>query len=116
VQQTGPFAREGDFVPKIGPAPEISSAAFSLSMDKPVGPKVYEQNGTFYVIELVNREKPDDKDFETHKDELREQVLSQKRQARVSAFVNELKAAAKIDENQELIAPSSRLHTNEEAS
>jgi peptidyl-prolyl cis-trans isomerase D len=103
VQETGPFALEGDFVPKMGPAPELAQAAFGLTTEHPVAGKVFEQGGAFYVIELKNREKPNDADFTKGQDELRQGLLQRRENELLTAYLKELREESKVEENQALV-------------
>jgi peptidyl-prolyl cis-trans isomerase D len=108
VQNTGAFGAEGDFVPKIGPAPELAKAAFALSAKAPLAGKVFEVNNALYVIQMKTRETPSDADFETAKKGLVEQVLQQKRSSLLSSYLKELKASAKVEQNDALTMPSGK--------
>lgn len=103
VQETGPFALEGDFVPKLGPAPEIAQAAFSLTPEHKVAGKVFEQQGAFYVVELKSREQPNDADFAKQAEELRAGLLQRRQNELLTAFLKELRDAGKVEENQALV-------------
>ena len=103
VQETGPFALEGDFVPKMGPAPELAQAAFTLTAEHPLPSKVFEQGGAFYVIELKNRELPKDADFAKGSDELRQGLLQRRQNELLTAYLKELREENKVEENQALV-------------
>ena len=103
VEETGPFARAyGDFVPRLGNNPEIAAAAFKLSAAEPVAPVVYDLDGHFVVVTLKSREEADmDALDATKRDEIRETLLTRKRNDAVTARLKELREKAEI-----VIAPA----------
>lgn len=98
VEETGLFARAyGDFVPKLGNAPELAKAAFGLTAEKPVAPVVYNLDDHFVVATLANREAADMKALDAGKrEEIRNTLLNQKRNDAVTAKLKDLRAKAEI--------------------
>jgi len=104
AQETGMFSI-GEYVPKLGEAPEVAQAAFQLTSEKPLGPKVFQVANTFVVISLKAREKPTDADFAKDQDEIREALVSSKKNDLLEAFVKELRAAGHVEENRAVTLP-----------
>ncbi|MBS2027219.1 MAG: SurA N-terminal domain-containing protein [Deltaproteobacteria bacterium] len=104
AQETGTFSA-GEFVPRIGQAPEIAQAAFQLTADKPVAPKVFQNANAYYVVELKAHEKPAEADFEKAKEDLRQAMLSRKQNDILTGFLKELRDSGKVEENQALTMP-----------
>ncbi|AMV72935.1 peptidyl-prolyl cis-trans isomerase [Desulfuromonas sp. DDH964] len=103
IEETGSFARAyGDFVPRLGSNPEIAAAAFQLTTAEPVAPVVYDLDGQFVVVTLKSREEADmDALDATKRDEIRETLLTRKRNDAVTARLKELREKAEI-----VIAPA----------
>lgn len=106
TEKTGPFSVRGDFIPRIGPSPEVMAVVAKLTKEAPVAQTPVEVNGSFFVVQLETRESPNDADFATKKDALREQVLGARRQGLLGGYLKDLKATAKVEENQALLGPS----------
>jgi peptidyl-prolyl cis-trans isomerase D len=98
VEETGLFARSyGDFVPKLGNAPELAKAAFELTTDKPVAPVVYNLDDHFVVATLKSREAADMQALDSAKrKEIQATLLNKKRNDAVSAKLKELRKKAEI--------------------
>jgi len=98
VEETGLFARSyGDFVPKLGNAPELAKAAFELSTAKPVAPVVYNLGDHFVVATLKNRDAADMQALDAAKrKEIRATLLNKKRKDAVTAELKELRKKAEI--------------------
>jgi len=94
LDETGNFDRRSGSVPKIGVAGELRTEAFALTTEAPLAPRVYSASGDAVVVALKSRTPADMKEFETAKASIREQLLSQRRQATLSAFMSHLKERA----------------------
>ncbi|MGH7898832.1 MAG: SurA N-terminal domain-containing protein, partial [Candidatus Binatia bacterium] len=70
VEETGPFTRMGDYLPKLGSVPELKRHAFALSADDPVTPESYLVSGDGLVVFLKERLEADLAEFDTKKDDL----------------------------------------------
>lgn len=94
ARPTGPIpttATGNPFAPPQGVLDDARTA--------PVGsvlPEVYEEAGVLYVAQLTARTEPDLATFEAQKEEIREQVLMQRRIDFYESWVADLKAQAKI--------------------
>lgn len=104
VEETGPFTRAGEYVPRIGTAPEIKKAGFALTKDSPVASQVFVASNDAYVIVLKERTAADVAEFEKKKAELVKRNLDERRQAGVEAMLNQLKAYARIQVNSAALA------------
>ena len=94
VDETGNFDRRAGSVPKLGPVTELRTDAFALTTESPLGPRVYVATGDAVVVALKGRTPADLKDLETAQSSIRESLLSQRRQATVTSFMNHLKERA----------------------
>jgi peptidyl-prolyl cis-trans isomerase D len=104
VEETGPFTRLGDYVPRIGSAPELKKQAFSLTQENPVGAEVYVASGDAYIAVLKERVPADMDEFEKKKAELVKRHLDDQRQAAMEALLNQLKRRARIQVNSAALA------------
>jgi peptidyl-prolyl cis-trans isomerase D len=94
VEETGPFDRRTGVVPKIGPESELRTEAFALRADAPLAQKVYVAGGDAVVVALKARVPADPKDLESATNGIRENLLNQRRQAALTAFMTHLKERA----------------------
>jgi len=104
IETTGPFTRLGDYVPRIGSAPELKKQAFALTKDNPVAAAAYVVSGDAYVVILKDREPADMAEFDKKKDELVKRHLEDQRQAAMEALLNQLKRRASIQVNSTALA------------
>lgn len=104
VEDTGLFSRTGDYVPRIGSAPEVKRVAFTLSKENPIAPQVYMVSGDALVVVLKERQAADLAEFDKKKDEQVKRHLDEQRKAAIEAFLNQLKRRATIHVNTAAIA------------
>ena len=103
VEDTGPFTRQGGYIPKIGTLPELKTAAFRLTSEAPVVPQTYLWGGNAVVAVLKEQIPPNAQEFEKQKAALREELLRRKQDAAVGEFVRYLKQRAIITYNQDVL-------------
>src|SRR5436190_10044200 len=96
VEETGPFERV-DSIPKIGRVAALTADAFALSPEAPLAPKVYTTGGDAIVAALRARTPADMAGFEGAKDQLRETLLKQKREAVLTAYLSYLMRRAQSE-------------------
>jgi peptidyl-prolyl cis-trans isomerase D len=104
VEDTGPFTRLGDYVPRIGTAAGLKKQAFALTKESPIAPQVYVASGDAYVVALKEHDAADMEEFEKKKAELVKRHLEDQRQAAIEAFLNQLKRRARIQVNPSALA------------
>ena len=93
-------------VPELAQAPEAVGAAFTLPVHTVSEP--IRGVGEVIVERVDNRIPANRADFEKQKETLRAQALQQFRRQRVSEFLSNLKAVAKIDDRRKQVEASSR--------
>ena len=103
IEETGPFTRLGDYVPRIGSAPELKHDAFALTKDAPVASQAYVVGGDAYVAMLKEHAPADLAEFDKKKDELVKRHLEDERQAAMDALLNQLKRRANIQVNRSVL-------------
>lgn len=103
LNETGLFAKSAKYIPRIGIAPEVVTAAFELSKDKPVSDKVWEVSGRLYVIKLKEREEPDPSKFDAEKENLERTIAYTRQRAVIDAFLEQLKKDATIEKEQSVL-------------
>ena len=103
VERTGLFSRSyGAFVPKLGNAENLATAAFALTQISSAAPEVYEIDETFVVAALAERQEADRGALTmARKDELRAALLTRKQEDALASRLKELREKAEIS-----IAPS----------
>ena len=104
VQETGSFtfSDKGE-IPRIGLAPALQEAAFSLTAAAPVPKEPFKVGETWYAIRLKNRSQTNAADFEKNKAQIKQQLLPKKQQDAIDAWIKELRAKAKIETNTALL-------------
>jgi peptidyl-prolyl cis-trans isomerase D len=105
MQDSGSFTfNEQGNIPGIGISKELMDAAVALTTAAPLPKAAVKIGEKWLVIKLKNRTAASSADFQVKKEELKKQLLPKKQQEALDAWVKELKAAAKIEINQQLIA------------
>jgi peptidyl-prolyl cis-trans isomerase D len=103
AEETREFNRRGGFVPGVGNLPGVKQIVFSgLGEGEPL-PRTFTNRGDAYVFVLKSRAAADPEEFEQVKEDRIAALRSRKEAAAVGEFVRELKEAAKISYNNELI-------------
>lgn len=97
-EETGLFTRAvGAFVPRLGSAEDLAEAAFTLTREKPVANKVFEQDGRFVVAVLKERQEADMSALDpTKAEELRQDLLTRRRSEALEKRIEELRKKAEI--------------------
>ncbi|HSM34872.1 MAG TPA: SurA N-terminal domain-containing protein [Longimicrobiales bacterium] len=101
VRTAGPFTRM-DFVPDLGQATQAIGASFGLPLGSIGGP-FDAAGGRLVLLRAVAREAADRAQWEAQKDLQRARAAEQRQQAIVSAYLNDLREAADIDDNREAV-------------
>ncbi len=104
VEETGTFTRAGDYIPRIGSAPELKKKIFAPGVATPMAPEVSVVAGDAYVVVLKERLPADMAEFEKKKQELVKRHLDGQRQAAMDALLNQLKRRARITINSAALA------------
>lgn len=106
VERTGLFTQgTGDFVPRLGNAEKLSKAAFALPQGEVALPETYEVDGTFVVAAVAERRKADPAGLTpTVKNELKETVLTRKKEEALASRLKELREKAEISINPTLMS------------
>src|SRR4051812_45616966 len=105
---TKPFTRVTG-VPELAQLPEAVGAAFTLPVNVVSAP--IKATGGVVIERVDNRVPANRAAFETQKQTLRGQELTQLRQQRVRDFLTNLRAVAKIDDRRKQVEASSRRTT-----
>jgi peptidyl-prolyl cis-trans isomerase D len=99
IENTGFFAQNARYIPRVGISEDLVKAAFDLSKEKAVGPKAYEVNKRLFVIKLKDQEKADLSKLSDEKGELKGQLLRERQSGAVQTFVKQLRDKAKVSVN-----------------
>lgn len=94
IQRPDPFRwRPDGFVPGVGPAPEVMSAAFALTEGAPSDPTLHTPGSDrFVLIQLLERQEPDAESLETALAEKRQELLTQRRNQLETAWLETLRS------------------------
>ncbi len=94
IDRPDPVRRRPDgYIPGIGAAPELMTAAFALRPEHPSDPRVHElPDGSFALIELLGREVPTDEELEPLVTEERQRLLLARRSAVEDGWVEAQRA------------------------
>ncbi len=103
LENTGFFAKNARYIPKVGISEEVVKAAFELSTDAPLGTRAYEVNKRLFVIKLKQRTKPDMKLFDDEKGALRTSLSRQRQGEAVQNFVKALRENSKVQVNPSVV-------------
>jgi peptidyl-prolyl cis-trans isomerase D len=105
TQSTGSFAysAKGD-LPVIGNSPELMEAAFKLTSAAPAVDTPFKVGNRWYAVRLKQRTDAPKADFEKGKEELKKRILPKKQEEALDKWVKDLRAKAKIEINQALVA------------
>ncbi len=104
VLETGPFTRTGSYVPNIGTAPELKTAAFSLTEESPSAPDVYEADDAHFIAVLAERVPVDEEEFKSQKEQLVAQLQRQQEAQVLDEFIDYLESRATIERNEAYLA------------
>jgi len=97
------FSAKGD-IPKIGFSPNMMEDAFKLSAASPAPTTPFKIGERWYAVRLKNRVEAPKDAFEKSKEQLKQRLLPQKQQEAIMNWIKGLRAKAKIEINQALIA------------
>jgi len=100
VQETGLFSRGHSSIPKIGMTPELAAAAFELPAGQTLLPKPYRSGDGMVVCELIEHKRPTDEEFAAKKLQIREELIEQRAQLTLQAWVEEMQKKVKIERNE----------------
>lgn len=101
-QETGPFATDAAAVPRLGAAPELVQAAAAAKTGD-VLPRIFSTPAGPVVAVVKLREKPDEAAFQAQRATSAAQLRRQKQAEARSAWYQELRGAARIEENPALV-------------
>ncbi len=107
VDDTGPFTRQGGYIPKIGAIPDLKKAAFQLTPEAPIVPQVYTWSGNAFVAVLHEKITPSEEEFAKQKEGIRDQLLKRKQDDVFADLTRLLKKRSTITYNQDALLKSS---------
>ncbi len=97
LQETGMFGYSNtSVIPKIGKAPAIMETAFTLTTASPAPPNPFKIGERWYAVRLKGRTEANTADFQKVKEQLKQQMLPQKREEALKIWLVGLKKKAKI--------------------
>jgi len=102
---TGSFGynAKGD-IPAIGTNPDLMESIFKLTTAAPAAAAPVKIGASWYAVKLKERIDTPQADFDKTKEELKKKMLPKKQDEELEKWLKELRAKAKIEINQTLIA------------
>jgi peptidyl-prolyl cis-trans isomerase D len=94
VEEAAAFGRYAGVIPTLGFVPDLTTAAFTLTPEAPLAPRVHGAGGDAVVAALRERQPADMAGFAAAKEELRHQLVGRRRNAAFAAFLSFLKERA----------------------
>jgi len=105
TQFAGPLGRRVDgFIPGLGGAPEILTAAFALELEAPTSPRMHTVGSQRVFIQLLERQSPDEEELQATVEARREDLLNAKRSRLVQEWVD--RRRLDLEQNGELLVNS----------
>ena len=98
------YSDKSPVVPNIGPSPEVMEAAFALTTAAPAAKTPFKVGDRWFAIKLKNRVAADVSGFQKSKEQVVQSLLPKKQQEAMDAWLKDLKAKAKIEINEALLA------------
>jgi peptidyl-prolyl cis-trans isomerase D len=102
-EDTGPFSRSGDFVPRVGNAPALAASAFAATSAGQLLPEVQETPTGPVVAQVKERRRPDPARYAAERDEVAAQLRARRQAQLETAWVKSLREGAKIRVNEALL-------------
>jgi peptidyl-prolyl cis-trans isomerase D len=106
-EETGPIARTSPVAPKIGNAEGLLADAFAAKAGQAL-PRVYDTAAGPVVAVVKTRDTPDAQAFDAQRVAVETRLRNRKESAVLQAWISELRSAAKIETNPQLLAGVSR--------
>lgn len=107
VENTGFFAKNARYVPRIGVSSDVVATAFTLSQEQPLADTVFEVSGRYYVIRLKDREAPSPEKFEQEKSSIEQTLLRTRKSAVRKDFLEKSRNQATIQRNPKVTSYAS---------
>jgi peptidyl-prolyl cis-trans isomerase D len=102
-EETGPIARTSPAAPKIGAAEGLLADAFAAKAGEAL-PRVYDTPAGPVVAVVKTRETPDPKAFDAKREAIEARLRNLKESSVQQEWIHELRAAAKIEKDPQLLA------------
>jgi peptidyl-prolyl cis-trans isomerase D len=96
------FSAAGE-IPTIGASPEMADAVFKLSASQ-APPSPFKIGNSWYAVRVKSRSEAPKAEFDKIKEELKKKILPKKQEEALELWIKGLRAKAKIEINQALVA------------
>ncbi|MEL7370859.1 MAG: SurA N-terminal domain-containing protein [Myxococcota bacterium] len=99
VEESGPFPANRTFLPKLGPAKDVISAAWQLTKEKPVAEAPVETDRAWVVLRLKEKIEPDEASYKDKRKFIVFQLTREKQEEVVQTWFENLRkeASTQID-------------------
>lgn len=101
VRETGVFTRTGGYIPGIGSSQDLVVALSQLSPLAPLGQEAFEVSGKYYLVELKEKAKVAQEEFEAKKKDFQKTYQSQKISRAYKGWMDYTRSRAKVIQNPE---------------
>jgi peptidyl-prolyl cis-trans isomerase D len=102
AEDTGPFSRSGDFVPRLGDAPGLAAAAFAASSPGQLL-EVQETDAGPVVAQVKERRRPDPARYAEQREDVASRLRARRQAQLEAAWLKGLREGAKIQVNDALL-------------
>ena len=102
AEETGPFGRSGDYVPKLGAVPGLVADAFRAETGQVLG-RVYETAAGPVVAVVKERQKPNPTRYAEKSEEIASRLRSRREAQVEAAWLKELREMADVKVNEAFI-------------
>lgn len=106
---TDAFGPMGGIIPGVGSVPHLSAAVFAAEGEGSVSKDVVEDQKAFFVFRVTERVRADLAELDEVRDDLGERIKRQRHATLRKAWLDELREAAKITENPQVLSYEIRL-------
>lgn len=103
ASEVAPFPVSSDFVPTLGPAPELVKAARAVTEAPKLVDQVVNVGEAFVVTQVTLRKQPTEADFAAKKDEFRDQALEAKKMELRDQYLKTLREQGDVQTNPETV-------------
>jgi peptidyl-prolyl cis-trans isomerase D len=105
LDETGFFSRRGDWIPKLGQIPGLTTDALQRNVGDLL-PKIYPSPSGPIVAVVKQRQRPDQAKFAEKKTEIADRLRGMKAAQVQSAWIDSLRKRADVSKNESLVPPA----------
>lgn len=103
ASDTQAFSVHTEFVPTLGPAPELVRAATAVETTPATLDQVFPVGEGFVVAQVTLRQRASDQDFTAKKDQMRDEALNAKKFELRDQYLKSLREGGQVQTNQDVV-------------